>query len=157
MFVTAINQDANGNLSATSTKAVDTSPIDGFWYSCAGMKSPWNTHMASEEFPPDARFVQERTSWNDLKAKATSPTFAEFKQTAQYFGVDLTDANTDGVPDGDYATFLAAYSPYFAGYPVESGPGRERQRLAQEALRDGAQLHRGAVRDAGQEDRPAHG
>jgi len=119
MFVTSISQDANGILSATATKAIDTSPIDGFWYSCAGSKSPWNTHLASEEFPPDARFVQERTSWADLKSKATSPTFPEFKLTAQYFGVDLTDANMDGVPDGDYATFLAAYSPYFAGYPVE--------------------------------------
>jgi uncharacterized protein len=119
MYVTSIHQDANGILSATATKAIDTSSIDGFWYSCAGMKSPWNTHLASEEFPPDARFVQERTSWADLKAKASSPTFPEFKLTAQYFGVDLTDANMDGVPDGDYATFLAAYSPYFAGYPVE--------------------------------------
>jgi secreted PhoX family phosphatase len=119
MFVTNISQAANGTLSATATKAIDTSPIDGFWYSCAGMKSPWNTHLASEEFPPDARFVQERTSWADLKAKATSPTFPEFKLAAQYFGVNLTDTNSDGVPDGDYADFLAAYSPYFAGYPVE--------------------------------------
>ncbi|HYI00951.1 alkaline phosphatase PhoX [Hyalangium sp.] len=119
MYVTNISQAANGTLTATATKAIDTSPIDGFWYSCAGMKSPWNTHLASEEFPPDARFVQERTSWADLKAKATSPTFPEFKLTAQYFGVNLTDANVDGVPDGDYADFLAAYSPYFAGYPVE--------------------------------------
>jgi uncharacterized protein len=119
MFVTSISQDANGILSATATKAIDTSPIDGFWYSCAGMKSPWNTHLASEEFPPDARFVQERTSWADLKSKATTPAFSEFKLAAQYFGVDLTDANSDGIPDGDYADFLAAYSPYFAGFPVE--------------------------------------
>lgn len=119
MFVTAINQDANGNLSAVSTKAVDTAPIDGLWYSCAGARTPWDTHMSSEEFPPDARFVQERTSWSDLKAKATSPTFAEFKQMGQFFGVDLTDANMDGVPDGDYSAFLAGYSPYVGGFPVE--------------------------------------
>lgn len=120
MFVTSINQDANGNLTATATKAIDTSPIDGFYYSCAGAKTSWNTHMASEEFPPDARFVQERTNWSDLKARATSPTFAEFKLMAQYFGVDLTDANMDGVPDGDYrTTFLSTFSPYFAGFPVE--------------------------------------
>jgi secreted PhoX family phosphatase len=119
MFVTAINQDANGNLSAVSTKAVDTSPIDGLWYSCAGARTPWDTHMSSEEFPPDARFVQERTSWSDLKLKATSPTFAEFKQMGQFFGVDLTDANQDGVPDGDYSAFLSGYSPYVGGFPVE--------------------------------------
>ncbi|WP_263451918.1 alkaline phosphatase PhoX [Hyalangium gracile] len=119
MYVTSISKDANGALSATATKALDTSPIDGFWYSCAGTKSPWGTHLASEEFPPDARFVQERTSWADLKAKATSPTFPEFKLAAQYFNVDLTDANSDGVPDGNFQDFLSAYSPYFAGYPVE--------------------------------------
>ncbi|WP_304608601.1 alkaline phosphatase PhoX [Hyalangium versicolor] len=119
MFVTSIIQDAAGHLSATSTRALDTSSLDGFWYSCAGTKSPWGTHLASEEFPPDARFVQSRTDWAHLKATATSPTFAEFKLAAQYFAVDLTDANTDGIPDGDYASFLAKYSPYFAGYPVE--------------------------------------
>jgi secreted PhoX family phosphatase len=119
MYVTALNQDANGNLSAVSTKAVDTAPIDGLWYSCAGARTPWNTHMSSEEFPPDARLIQERSSWNDLKAKSGSPSFAEYKQMAQFEGVNLTDANMDGVPDGQYSAFLAAFNPYIAGFPVE--------------------------------------
>lgn len=119
MFVTSITQDAAGHLTATATKAINTAPIDIFWYSCGGMKSPWGTHLASEEFPADARFVQSRTDWAHLRATASSPTFSEFKLTGQYFGVDLTDANMDGTPDGDYADFLAAFSPYFGGYPVE--------------------------------------
>ncbi|MBN1205213.1 MAG: DUF839 domain-containing protein [Myxococcaceae bacterium] len=121
MFVTSINQDpATGALSAVSTKSLDMTPIDGFWYSCAGSKSPWGTHLASEEFPVDARFLQERTSWADLKNLASSPTFPEFKLAAQYFGVDTTDADMDGVPDGDFNDFLSAFSPYFSGFAVEA-------------------------------------
>jgi secreted PhoX family phosphatase len=119
MYLTSITQNTAGQLSATATKYIDASSIDGIWYSCAGFKTPWGTHLSSEEFPPDARFVQSRTSWADLRAGATSPTFPEFKLTAKYFGVDITDDNQDGTPDTDYANFLAAYSPYFAGYPVE--------------------------------------
>ncbi|MDY7225399.1 alkaline phosphatase PhoX [Hyalangium rubrum] len=121
MFVTTLAQDpATGALSATATRALDTSPIDGFWYSCAGSKSPWGSHLASEEFPVDARFMQERTSWADLRTRATSPTFPEFKLAAQYWGVNLEDANQDGTPDGDIADFKAVFSPYFYGFAVEA-------------------------------------
>jgi hypothetical protein len=121
MFVTRINQDpGTGALSAVSTKSIDMTPVDGFWYSCAGSKSPWGTHLASEEFPVDARFFQERTSWADLKTRASSPTFPEFKLAAQYHGVNITDADKDGVPDGNFNDFVSAFSPYFNGFAVEA-------------------------------------
>jgi secreted PhoX family phosphatase len=122
MFVTSLARDpATGALSATATHAVDMSPVDGLWYSCAGSKSPWGTHLASEEFPGDGRIFYSSTSWADLRTKAlTTPTFPEYKLVAQYWGVDLTDAAQDGTPDGDIADFKAKYSPYFNGFAVEA-------------------------------------
>jgi hypothetical protein len=121
MFVTSLTQDpATGALSATATRSLDMASVDGFWYSCAGSKSPWGTHLASEEFPADARVVHGATSWADLKTKAASPSFSEYKLIGQYWGVDMTDANQDGTPDGNYADFLAKFTPYFNGFAVEA-------------------------------------
>ena len=29
--------------------------MNGLWISCAGSRSPWNRHLVSEEYEPDAR------------------------------------------------------------------------------------------------------
>jgi hypothetical protein len=55
LYVTELSQDATtGKLTAVSTKAIDVSGIDGIWDPCAGSVSPWNTHLGSEEYEPDA-------------------------------------------------------------------------------------------------------
>jgi len=55
MYLTELAQDSsNGALSAVSTKALDLSGINGIWTPCAGQVTPWNTHLGSEEYEPDA-------------------------------------------------------------------------------------------------------
>ncbi|HTY03648.1 MAG TPA: alkaline phosphatase PhoX [Rhodocyclaceae bacterium] len=55
LYLTELSQDATtGKLTAVSTKAIDVSGIDGIWDPCAGSVSPWNTHLGSEEYEPDA-------------------------------------------------------------------------------------------------------
>lgn len=56
MALAAIDQDkADGALSMGMLKNIDMSGVYGLWIPCAGSLSPWNTHLGSEEYEPDAR------------------------------------------------------------------------------------------------------
>jgi hypothetical protein len=53
--VLSLDQDpATGNLSLVKYHNVDTSSANGLWITCAASLSPWNTHLSSEEYEPDA-------------------------------------------------------------------------------------------------------
>ena len=56
MTLASLNQTrADGELSVKSISQVDFSKVDGLWIPCGGSLSPWNTHLGSEEYEPDAR------------------------------------------------------------------------------------------------------
>ena len=44
----------SGELSLVQYHPVDTSKVHGLWITCAASLSPWNTHLSSEEYEPDA-------------------------------------------------------------------------------------------------------
>jgi secreted PhoX family phosphatase len=44
-----------GDLSVTDVKKVDFSAVGVLWIPCNGSLTPWNTHLSSEEYEPDAR------------------------------------------------------------------------------------------------------
>lgn len=48
---------ADGKLTVKSggLSQVNFSGVGGLWIPCAGSRSPWNTHLGSEEYEPDAR------------------------------------------------------------------------------------------------------
>lgn len=53
--VLTLDQDpATGKLSLVSYANVDTSSANGLWITCGASLSPWNTHLSSEEYEPDA-------------------------------------------------------------------------------------------------------
>ena len=53
--VLTLDQDhRTGKLSLVSYHNVDTSGVKGLWITCGASKSPWNTHLSSEEYEPDA-------------------------------------------------------------------------------------------------------
>lgn len=53
--VLSLDQDqATGHLSLVKYHNVDTSTVNGLWITCAASLSPWNTHLSSEEYEPDA-------------------------------------------------------------------------------------------------------
>jgi len=90
-YLTELAQDKKGGLTATKTTAMDLSSINGIWNPCAGSVTPWETHLGSEEYEPDAK--------NGTAGAASMAT---------YFG----GGSTLG---GD----ASAVNPYFWGYPVE--------------------------------------
>lgn len=44
----------SGELSLVKYSHVDTSAVHGLWTPCGASLSPWNTHLSSEEYEPDA-------------------------------------------------------------------------------------------------------
>ncbi len=103
MYISELNQDADGNMTAISTRPVDFSAVGGLWVPCAGSVTPWNTHLGSEEYSPDANSFENATSYGQLDSYMLP--------MARYFGVDASTA--------PLAAFKDAFNPYAYGYPVE--------------------------------------
>ncbi|TRZ65211.1 MAG: DUF839 domain-containing protein [Rhodocyclaceae bacterium] len=56
MTVAKLSQSVtDGKFTVASIKPVDFSAVNGLWIPCAGARSPWNSHLGSEEYEPDAR------------------------------------------------------------------------------------------------------
>jgi hypothetical protein len=60
IYLSELSADSTGHLSMVSTKNVDFNAHGGIYNPCAGQITPWGTHLASEEYEPDA--VEEPTS-----------------------------------------------------------------------------------------------
>ncbi|MEQ5843875.1 DUF839 domain-containing protein [Paraburkholderia acidicola] len=77
--VLTLDQDpATGKLTLVSYSNVDTSSAHGLWITCGASLSPWNTHLSSEEYEPDA---------------ATISTNSQFKSFSRNLYGDETKAN----------------------------------------------------------------
>lgn len=103
MYLSELRQDAHGALTPVSTRPIDFAAVGGVWNPCAGVVTPWNTHLGSEEYPADARGVAVAATTEDIDEDA--------RQMARYFGLN-SDTMT---PD----EFRAAFNPYRFGFPVE--------------------------------------
>jgi len=93
MYLTELEQQADGVLKPLRTHPLDFSAVKGGWVHCAGSVSPWGTHLGSEEYEPDAK------QWRD-------GSISEYNSAmAAYFGAG--------------AEALTALNPYHYGYTVE--------------------------------------
>ena len=53
--ILTLDQDqSTGHLELKKYFNVDTSPVHGLWITCGASMSPWQTHLSSEEYEPDA-------------------------------------------------------------------------------------------------------
>lgn len=61
MNLTSIDQGRHdGILKAIGLANVDMSGVNGLWIPCAGSLTPWNTHLGSEEYEPDASVYENQ-------------------------------------------------------------------------------------------------
>ena len=103
MYLSELKADADGKLTAVSTKPIDFTQIGGLWVPCAGSVTPWGTHLGSEEYPPDARAIEAATALDEIDDYD--------KPMVRYFGLDPDKVTIE--------EFKAAFNPYRYGFPVE--------------------------------------
>jgi len=59
--VLTLDQDkGSGKLKLVQYSVVDTAPANGLWITCGASISPWNTHLSSEEYEPDATAAENK-------------------------------------------------------------------------------------------------
>jgi hypothetical protein len=62
--ILTLDQDkTTGALTLVKYHNVDTSPANGLWITCGASRSPWNTHLSSEEYEPDATVIASNTQF----------------------------------------------------------------------------------------------
>ena len=107
MYLTELNQDPNtGLLTPMNTESIDFSDWGGLWVPCAGSVTPWGSHLGSEEYPPNARAIEEAQSPADINDY--------YKPMLRYFGIVDPFAETVTIDE-----IRANFNPYLYGYPVE--------------------------------------
>ncbi|AYD64224.1 DUF839 domain-containing protein [Achromobacter sp. B7] len=52
-----------GQLTPVRYSNVNTAPVHGLWVTCGASLSPWNTHLSSEEYEPDATTARTSASF----------------------------------------------------------------------------------------------
>ena len=65
--VVTLDQDKrSGALRLVKYHNVDTSKAHGLWITCGASLSPWNTHLASEEYEPDAVTIADNRNFREF-------------------------------------------------------------------------------------------
>jgi uncharacterized protein len=93
--VLTLDQDpATGKLTLVSYANVDTSSANGLWITCGASLSPWNTHLSSEEYEPDAATL---SSNDQFKAYSKNLYGDETRARAYHYGhLPEVTVNADG-------------------------------------------------------------
>ena len=67
MAVITLDQDRqSGALRLVQYRNIDTSAAHGLWITCGASLSPWNTHLGSEEYEPDAVTIGHNRSFREF-------------------------------------------------------------------------------------------
>lgn len=107
IYITSLKQDKqSGLLQATNTKNVPLESIGGIWSPCAGSRSPWLTHLGSEEYEPDARKIEQGV-YSGKVSYGTSIA----PNMAKYLGETLQEGNSPKI-----------FNPYNYGFITEIDP-----------------------------------
>ena len=93
--VATLDQDkTTGALSVVRYFPVDASSVNGIWIACAASLSPWNTHLSSEEYEPDAVNIASNTMFQAFSQNLFGSTTAA--NPYHYGHVPEVTVNPDG-------------------------------------------------------------
>lgn len=88
MTLTKLYQNMKtGELKVSTVDKIDFSGVNGLWVPCNGSLTPWNTHLGSEEYEPDARSFEFDTP------EKLSESTAHLKDFAKLYFDDEKKAN----------------------------------------------------------------
>lgn len=57
MYISKLEKTEDGGLKAVATSHISQADYHGGWVHCAGIKTPWGSHLGSEEYEPNAKQV----------------------------------------------------------------------------------------------------
>jgi uncharacterized protein len=84
-YMTELYQDASsGKLFPLDTQHIDDSHVNGSWVMCAGVRTPWLTHLSSEEYEPDAKYIETGKMKNTYRWDQMARYFDESNQANPY-------------------------------------------------------------------------
>jgi len=127
IYLTEMQKQAEGTFKAVKFRNIDLSSVGGTFINCAGSKTPWDTHLASEEdyyldsywFDPNtknytAQHIEycNRDASGHLTGGYSPPSFA---LTANY---NWWCSTVKGIRD-DYLKDPSLFTPYNYGYNIE--------------------------------------
>jgi secreted PhoX family phosphatase len=92
--------ERTGELTTVALKNIDMSGVGGLWIPCAGSLSPWNTHLGSEEYEPDARCAENPDAF--CLSTNSDPT-KQLKFNDPKFSLNLDSMNRYLEPSGKTA------------------------------------------------------
>ncbi|KAL4447900.1 hypothetical protein ABPG75_005119 [Micractinium tetrahymenae] len=110
-YIAELEQQANGKLVPKNLKHVDWSELGGLWIPCAGSRTPWQSHLAGEEYEPDARPFAEATDLASLKAKLGGG-YGDIEGFLRFFSLYPNNIT--------FANLKAKFNPYKYGHIVEA-------------------------------------
>jgi len=110
-YLSELEQDPHyGTLSVKQMKPLDFSAHGGVWIPCAGSVTPWETHLGSEEYEPNAKAFYEADG--DL---GSSWVMSNIHAFMRYFG--KYEAKTGFTKE---KAMEGGFYPYRYGYPWET-------------------------------------
>lgn len=106
MYGMELLQDTKGELSVKENSLQYIPQTDGFggWVHCAGVTTPWESHLGSEEYEPDARAIE--TNLNSTTKLSSGNKY--YDEVTKYYWKDENNANES-----------KNNNPYYYGYIPE--------------------------------------
>eukprot|EP00803_Ostreobium_quekettii_P000985 evm.model.scf_1732.1 EVM.evm.TU.scf_1732.1 scf_1732:14451-19347(+) len=113
-YLAELSQDAAGELSVIKFENMDWTEFEGIWVPCAGSVTPWQTHLGSEEFGPNARYISFETQeeWDALKQTSIGGIANTTEEFMRWYGKYPAEV--------DFAFIKENFNPYYYGYPWEA-------------------------------------